>query len=103
MPYDLLSAELQPIVQSKLDEKRQSLSKLMVQVSQPMTVGTLAACTLLEDCVEHLLRMYFRHLSLCPGKSNANSPALIHYHQLGKSTLHKYSDITFITLNPTSQ
>ena len=88
--HKFCEAQLQTVVEVKLKEKRQSMTKLMNQVTQPMTVGVLAACTLLEDIVEHLLRMYFRHLSLCPGR--AHSPALVHYHQLGVKLFYMLFD-----------
>ena len=77
-------AKLQSQVELRLNEHRDARTALVQDVSQPIQLGVILASSLLDCFVEHLMKMYFRHLSLNSGKGSSSSTAsLMHYHQLG--------------------
>ena len=79
--HKFCAAKLQCLVEQKLRDQQDARANLIDQVIQPIEFGVIAASSIVDECVEYIMKMYFRHLSLCPGQSH--SPALIHYHKLG--------------------
>ena len=79
--HKFCTAKLQCLVEQKLRDQQDARANLIDQVIQPIEFGVIAASSIVDECVEYIMKMYFRHLSLCPGQSH--SPALIHYHKLG--------------------
>lgn len=87
--HKFCEAKLQILPEQKLREHRTSRVKLIEAVSQPMEQGVIIATSVLDECVEYIMRMYFRHAP-CPGRGP--SPALEHYHRLGLLLFYRLCD-----------
>ena len=83
-------AKLQATISNKVEEKKVAMSRLIEASTQPIEAGIITATTVIEECVDYIMKMYFRHLSLCPGR--APPPALLHYRQLGIGLFYQLCD-----------
>ena len=81
--HKFCQAKLQSHVELRLAEHRNARTALVQDVSQPIQLGVIIASSLLDCIVEHLMKMYFRHLSLHSKGKGSSSTSLMHYHQLG--------------------
>ena len=64
--HKFCAAKLQGLIEQKLREQQEARANLIDQVIQPIEFSVIAASAIVDECVEYIMKMYFRHLSLCP-------------------------------------
>ena len=89
--HKFCEAKLQSQIELKLNQHRLARTSLLDNVSQPIQMGVILASSLLDSIVEHLMKMYFRHLSLS-AHQGPGSASLIHYHRLGIQLFYTLCD-----------
>ncbi len=89
--HKFCEAKLQSVIEQKLREQKEARAKLVDIVSLPIDPSVVASSAIIDDCVEYIMKMYFRHLSVSPGRA-APSTSLQHYHNLGLILFYRLCD-----------
>ena len=79
------------MVQEKLRDQQESRAQLIELVIQPIEFSVIASSNVIDECVQYIMNMYFRHLSIRHGQVS-DSPALQHYHRLGVALFYRLCD-----------